>query len=812
MAKWILGLCFSLFLAGSLPAMAQTPTPEEEALQLIQQAKADQVTSLKFEVYDLTALPPEIGQLTQLKSLSFKYLDLTELPPEIGKLTQLESLTLDFTNLTELPPEIGLLTNLKELSLTMVPLTELPPEIGNLVNLEQLSLSNTHLQALPPEVGQLSSLQTLNLYYSDLQALPPEIAQLTALQTLTLSDTQLQWLPPEIGQLSNLQSLMLDNTYVSYLPPEIGQLGQLEQLNLARLQNLTYLPTEIGGLTRLEFLDLSDTSLYLLPPEIGQLSRLVTLRLNNTPLVALPVEIGQLSQLIELHLTNTYIADLPPQIGHLTNLRTLYLGYTNIAELPPELLQLSKLETLNMKNTPMPFISPDLEEWITAHNIRFDWSYIPPTQDGSERIQVVWFIGLGTGTSQEQFEVEERIANEFNQSQDEIELIPYCSCGSITATDILATMIASGEAPDIVGPVSPQAAGAFADHILDLQPLIDSTGYDLSQFPSDSVEMYRTAEGGLWGLPFAFYPGVLYYNADMFDAAGLNYPPTEVGTPYLMPDGTELPWDYDTVRIIGKLLTLDANGHNATDPAFDSTQIVQYGFMHQWQDQRSNWHTFGPALLVDETGQVTINEAWRAQTHWQWESIWQDHITPTNAIVSQLQEPYQNPFSHDILAMNRSMVWFATCCTDELEARWDLAIQPAYQGNYYAPNHHDSFFIPTGSANPEAAFVALQYLIGEAAPELLQLYGAFPARPDLQADALAALAQQFPHVQHWEAIPNSIPLAPLPVHEAWYPNFRGGQDRLREFLMLLEGDTGGTLDVDAELDRLESDLQALVDK
>jgi len=60
----------------------------------------------------LTQLPPEIGQLTQLQELDLRNNKLTQLPPEIGQLTQLRELHLNGNQITQLPKEIGQLTQL----------------------------------------------------------------------------------------------------------------------------------------------------------------------------------------------------------------------------------------------------------------------------------------------------------------------------------------------------------------------------------------------------------------------------------------------------------------------------------------------------------------------------------------------------------------------------------------------------------------------------------------------------------------------------------------------------------------------------
>ncbi|MCP4536731.1 MAG: GTPase, partial [Chloroflexi bacterium] len=124
----------------------------------------------------LTELPPEIGQLSNLTSLVLPYNQLTDLPPEIGQLTNLTSLVLRYNQLTELPPEIGQLTNLTSLYLEGNQLTELSPEIGQLTNLTSLYLEGNQLTELPPEIGQLTNLRRLHLAPNPLRIPPPEIA------------------------------------------------------------------------------------------------------------------------------------------------------------------------------------------------------------------------------------------------------------------------------------------------------------------------------------------------------------------------------------------------------------------------------------------------------------------------------------------------------------------------------------------------------------------------------------------------------------------------------------------------------------
>jgi multiple sugar transport system substrate-binding protein len=426
------------------------------------------------------------------------------------------------------------------------------------------------------------------------------------------------------------------------------------------------------------------------------------------------------------------------------------------------------------------------------------------------RTVVTWFVGLGTGTNEQQIEIQNQVVADFNASQDEIELVINLAASNQVAADTLSTLIAGGTPPDIVGPVGFSGANAFSGQWLDLQPLVDAAGYDLSQYPESLVGLYQTPEG-LLGIPFAVFPSLMFYNADLFDEADLNYPPAEFGAPYVMPDGTEVPWNWDTVAEIAKILAVDANGNDATMDEFDRTAVEQFGFAHQWGSMRADFSTFGGANFYDaETGQVTIPENWRANAEWTWNALWNEGFMPNSTYEnSTLFAP--TLFASGRTAMARVPLWY-TCCIGDLDAAWDIAVVPAYGDGSYAPTDADTFRILESTANPEAAFTVLQYLQGEAALDLVTVYGAFPALPDIQEESIAIKAEQFPSVQNWDIIVPSLAFAVAPNHESDFPNFNRGQQRFADFRTLLYGDTGATINLQEELDKLQADLQAIVDE
>ena len=94
----------------------------------------------------------------------------------------------------------------------------------------------------------------------------------------------------------------------------------------------------------------------------------------------------------------------------------------------------------------------------------------------------------------------------------------------------------------------------------------------MSQFPKSTVDLYNVGGEGQAGIPFAIYPSVLFYKAGLFKEAGLAEPPHEWNAKYTMPDGSVVPWDYDTVQKLALLLTVDQNGLDATEAGFDPEQ------------------------------------------------------------------------------------------------------------------------------------------------------------------------------------------------------------------------------------------------
>jgi len=72
----------------------------------------------------------------------------------------------------------------------------------------------------------------------------------------------------------------------------------------------------------------------------------------------------------------------------------------------------------------------------------------------------------------------------------------------------------------------------------------------------------------------------IWYNKDMFAAAGVAPPPTTLANA----------WTWDEFVNVAKQLTFDANGNTPNDAGFDRNNVVQYGaYVNQWAWQLEVW-------------------------------------------------------------------------------------------------------------------------------------------------------------------------------------------------------------------------------
>jgi len=421
------------------------------------------------------------------------------------------------------------------------------------------------------------------------------------------------------------------------------------------------------------------------------------------------------------------------------------------------------------------------------------------------RTVVKWYVGLGTGGDPKQIDVQRQVVDQFNKSQERIYVALQIVDNRVASTT-LATQIAAGNVPDIVGPVGTVGRATFDGNYLDLTPYIQSSGMDLGVYDQAVVNAYNIPGQGQIGLPFAVFPSYIYFNKDLFDEAGLPYPPQDFGQLY---QGRE--WNWDTLRDLSKQLTVDDRGNDATSPDFQPDHIVQFGFDLQYgTDPRAMATPFGANRLIDDAGNAYIPPNWLQAWHFFYDGMWVDHWMPN--------DPYRNSdlfgkgsvFNSGHVAMAYTHLWY-TGSIDPVSKggkvkNWDIGVIPSYNGLTTAKLHADSFVIMKQTQHPDEAFEVYRYLISN--KSLFEVYGAMPAIGELQAGFFKGLDDKFAPVKvNWSVAVKSLAYPDVPNHEEGLPNFLKARQATTDFQTLIDNTPG--LNMDEEAVKLQQTLQSI---
>ena len=118
-------------------------------------------------------------------------------------------------------------------------------------------------------------------------------------------------------------------------------------------------------------------------------------------------------------------------------------------------------------------------------------------------------------------------------------------------------MVAAGTAPDIAYIPDPMISKwASAGWLMDLSDHFQND----SEASTRMRQVYYKLQDKIIGTNAAIETIILYYNKQVFDRAGLAYPPARA----------EKAWSWEEFVAICQKLTTDRNGYDATNPNFDA--------------------------------------------------------------------------------------------------------------------------------------------------------------------------------------------------------------------------------------------------
>ena len=255
--------------------------------------------------------------------------------------------------------------------------------------------------------------------------------------------------------------------------------------------------------------------------------------------------------------------------------------------------------------------------------------------------------------------------------------------------DKLQTAVAGGEAYDVFWMNGPNFPVYAANGVLmNLQERVDADNFDTGVYPESLVDLY-SLEGSLYGLPKDFDTIALFYNKDMFDAAGVDYPTAD--------------WTWDDLKAAAQALTTGGN----------------WGFASTTADQSGYWNFIyenGGQVLNDAGTEVAIGEPAACDAIEYLYSFIADGLSPDGATMTSV-DPWTQLFPGGRVGMVVGGSWLARTYADA-EPAIDVAPLPK-EVEQASVIHGLANVVWSKTEHPDAAWAFAKYLGSDAAATLL---------------------------------------------------------------------------------------------
>jgi multiple sugar transport system substrate-binding protein len=264
----------------------------------------------------------------------------------------------------------------------------------------------------------------------------------------------------------------------------------------------------------------------------------------------------------------------------------------------------------------------------------------------------------------------------------------------------LPTMLAGGVIPDTIH----QHMSIVQDYaqrgaLSDLVPYMERDDVKAEDYIPALFDAFSN-RGKTYGIPKDSAAWGMYYNKDMFDAAGLDYPADN--------------WSLEDFRNLALELTLDEDGRPASDPAFDPERIKQWGF--NWniptptasENARGFVRAFGGDWYDDETNETLITEAPVLEDFSMFHAMrCMEHSIPTPAQA----QGQGDPFRAGLTAMAVSfhiMTFFSK--QENVRFQYDATFLPSGPGGQYSVVGCSGWAMPVQAQHKEESWSFIKYL------------------------------------------------------------------------------------------------------
>lgn len=426
-------------------------------------------------------------------------------------------------------------------------------------------------------------------------------------------------------------------------------------------------------------------------------------------------------------------------------------------------------------------------------------------------------IGFGGGTDPSQQPLHEALQKEFNETigkEKGIEL-EFVTVQYAEASQKFTTLVAGGMAPDIVGPIGVMGVAKFIDEWMDISPYIAKDKIDLSVYDNALVQTHHYVVDGKAkqvGLPIGFYPSVLFYNEDIFDRAGVDYPPTSWESPE---------WTYDKLTEIARKMTIDTKGRTPNDAGFDPTHISQYGYdgtdwspwralIAKFMDSSGKPVTLG--MSADYKKAIMNSPEWKAAFKYLEKQVHKDYIRPiVDPSNSAATFGDNDPIGSNKCAMWEVFSWISYAYEGwDANCKWNVGAIPSLNGKVVSGTNSDTFVITKSGKNHDKAWEVYKWIYTPAVyAQLAKNYGCIPAIKSLQGAWLDEQKAARPNI-HWQVFLDAGKYADNPNNEAWVPNMGKVWDAMEKAMALVI--SGGYESTDKVAEDLNVEVQGYLDE
>ncbi len=337
-------------------------------------------------------------------------------------------------------------------------------------------------------------------------------------------------------------------------------------------------------------------------------------------------------------------------------------------------------------------------------------------------------------------EVEQAVVAAFEEKYPDISV----ELESVPLSDIILkykTLIAGNEAPDVMA-MNLENSYTFASlgAIEPLDQWIESSGLDTDIYYPATLNMWKYDDVQYY-MPATFSDVVLYYNKDLFDAAGLDYPARD--------------WTWDDLTTAAVALTNDTDGDGKID---------QWGYSLPWWPimlelyNASIWSEDGTSCTLNSTEGIKAIQTMV-------DARYVDQFAPT---ADQLAEQGDwDMFIAGRLAMFPSGPWAVQPFNDAANFTYDIAHMPA--GDKQATQvYANSYGMSATSEHKEAAWKFIEFATGPEGTKIRQdgKYEISPVKAIAEEFYVEALSGDDPEhaIVFMEVLDYAVP---QPLNEHW---------------------------------------------